>query len=156
MSGCDRELNAHFYIAASLKYYVPDIWHDTTPSHIILTLGRPVLALPRKSEAKREAASTIFNDFGMSRPGIEPVTSRSPERTLYQLSYRGRYIKFRMYFNSSGIHTSLIICKAGNWLSIRIPMSNCLPSSPRHHCLDLQTGTDSDLHSPWLIFCFEN
>ena len=26
----------------------------------------------------------------MSRPGIEPVTSRSPERTLYQLSYRGR------------------------------------------------------------------
>ena len=26
----------------------------------------------------------------MSRPRIEPVTSRSPERTLYQLSYRGR------------------------------------------------------------------
>ena len=26
----------------------------------------------------------------MSRPGIEPVTSRSPKRTLYQLSYRGR------------------------------------------------------------------
>ena len=82
--GCDRELNAHFYSAASLKYHVPDTWYDTTPSHIILTLGRPVLALPRG------AASTIFNDFGMSRPGIEPVTSRSPERTLYQLSYRGR------------------------------------------------------------------
>ena len=44
-SGCDRELNAHFYSAASLKYHVPDTWHDTTPSHIILTLGRPVLAL---------------------------------------------------------------------------------------------------------------
>ena len=29
----------------------------------------------------------------MSRPGIEPVTSRSPERTLYQLSYRGRSLK---------------------------------------------------------------
>ena len=29
----------------------------------------------------------------MSRPGIEPVTSRSPERTLYQLSYRGRSYK---------------------------------------------------------------
>ena len=29
----------------------------------------------------------------MSRPWIEPVTSRSPERTLYQLSYRGRSIK---------------------------------------------------------------
>ena len=24
MSGCDRELNAHFYSAASLKYHVPD------------------------------------------------------------------------------------------------------------------------------------
>ena len=50
MSDCDRELNAHFYSAASLKYHAPDTWHDTTPSHIILTLGRPVLALPRKSE----------------------------------------------------------------------------------------------------------
>ena len=45
---------------------------------------------PVNLSAKRGAASTIFNDFGMSRPGIEPVTSRSPERTLYQLSYRGR------------------------------------------------------------------
>ena len=33
--------------------------------------------------AKRVAASAIFNDFGISRPGIGPVTSRSPERTLY-------------------------------------------------------------------------
>ena len=40
VSGCDRELNAHFYSAASLKYHVPDTWHDTTPSHIILKLGR--------------------------------------------------------------------------------------------------------------------
>ena len=24
VSGCDRELNAHFYSAASLKYHVPD------------------------------------------------------------------------------------------------------------------------------------
>ena len=28
-------------------------------------------------------------DFGLSRLGIEPVTSRSLERTLYQLSFRG-------------------------------------------------------------------
>ena len=48
VSGCDRELNAHFYSAASLTYHAPNTWHDTTPSHIILTLGRPVLALPRK------------------------------------------------------------------------------------------------------------
>ena len=44
--GCDRELNAHFYSVASLKYHAPDIWHDTTPSHIIMTLEWPVPALP--------------------------------------------------------------------------------------------------------------
>ena len=33
--------------------------------------------------AKRGAASTIFNKFGMSRPRIKPVTSRSPERLSY-------------------------------------------------------------------------
>ena len=77
--GCHRELSAHFYSAVSLKYYAPDTWHDTTPSHIILTLGRPVLALPLSLSAKRGATSTIFNDFGMSQHGIEPVTSSSPE-----------------------------------------------------------------------------
>ena len=82
MSGCDRELNVHFYSAASLKYHVPDTWHDTTPSHIILTLGQPVLALPRKSEcqARSSYSSTIFYDFGMSGPGIETVTSWVPQR----------------------------------------------------------------------------
>ena len=59
MSGCDRELNAHFYSAATLKYHVPDTWHDTTPSHIILTLGRPVIALPRKSEC--QARSSLYH-----------------------------------------------------------------------------------------------
>ena len=29
----------------------------------------------------------------MSLPVIEPVTSRSSKRTLYQLSYRGRFVK---------------------------------------------------------------
>ena len=56
VSGCNRELGAHFYGAASLKYHVPDTWHDTTPSHIILTLGRPVLALPRKSECQARSS----------------------------------------------------------------------------------------------------
>ena len=50
VSGCDRELSAHFYSATSPKYHAPDTWHGTTPSHIILSLGRPVLALPSKSE----------------------------------------------------------------------------------------------------------
>ena len=81
VSGCDRELNAHFYTAASRKYHVPDIWHDTTPSHIILTLGRPVLAFTVNLSAKRGAVSSIFIDFGKSRSGIEPMTSGSLERT---------------------------------------------------------------------------
>ena len=50
LSGCDRELNAHFYSATSLMYHALDTWHDTTPSHIILALGRPVLDLPRTTE----------------------------------------------------------------------------------------------------------
>ena len=91
MSGCGRELNAHFYSAASLRYHVPDTWHDTTPSHIILTLGQPVLiiALFRKSECQASC------HFGMSWPVIKPVPSRSLEQTLYLLSYRGQF--WRLY-----------------------------------------------------------
>ena len=50
VSVCDRELSAHFYSAASMKY----TWHDTTPSHIILTLGLPGLALPHKSWCEKQ------------------------------------------------------------------------------------------------------
>ena len=56
VSGSNKELNAHFYGAASLKYHAPDIWHDTTPSHIILALGRPVIALPGKSECQTRSS----------------------------------------------------------------------------------------------------
>ena len=101
VSGCDMELNAHFYSGASLKYHAPDTWHDTTPSHIILTLGRPVLTLPRKSWVPSEEQLVPFlTTFGMSRPGIEPRTSHSLEGTLYLLSYRGWYcysLKYLMH-----------------------------------------------------------
>ena len=43
VSGCGKELNAHFSSAASLKYHAPDTLHDNPPSHIILTLNWPVL-----------------------------------------------------------------------------------------------------------------
>ena len=33
VSGCDRELNAHFYSAASLKYHVLDTCHDARSGH---------------------------------------------------------------------------------------------------------------------------
>ena len=52
VSGCYRRLNAFFYSAASLKYHAP----DTTFSLIILTLGRPALALPRKSECQARSS----------------------------------------------------------------------------------------------------
>ena len=68
----DRELNAHFYSTASLK---------SCPRH--LTWYHTQLHYP-------DTGSTIFNDFGMSRLGTEPMTARSPKGTLYLLSYRGR------------------------------------------------------------------
>ena len=56
VSGWNRELDAHFYRAASLKYHAPDTCHDTTPSHFILTLGWPVLALPCKSKCQARSS----------------------------------------------------------------------------------------------------
>ena len=58
--GHDRELNAHFYSAASLKHHAPDTWHDTTPSHITLTLGRSVLALLSESECQARSSQYHF------------------------------------------------------------------------------------------------
>ena len=68
MSGCDRK-QCSLFGTASLKYHGPDTWHDTTSSHIILTLGRPVLALPRKSECQ---ASTILTSLVCHGPGSNP------------------------------------------------------------------------------------
>ena len=92
--GCDRELNAHFYSAVSLKYHVPDTWHDTTLSHIILTLGRPVLALPRKSECQARCTGTIFYDFSMSRDRTRDIPF--PEALLMRTSCN--FILFIEYF----------------------------------------------------------
>ena len=43
-------------------------WHQVDQS----------LRYPVSLNAKQGAASTIFNDFGMLRPGIEPMTFCSP------------------------------------------------------------------------------
>ena len=40
--------------------------------HIILTMGRPVLALTRKSECQARNSYTTVNDFGMLQPGLNP------------------------------------------------------------------------------------
>ena len=63
VSGCYRKLNAYFYGAAWQKYHAPDTWHDTTPSHIILTLGWPVLALPRTIPRSSSLLDETLNRF---------------------------------------------------------------------------------------------
>ena len=51
VSGCDRELIAHFY-STHCGIRSQTLLPDTTPCHIIRTPERPVLALPRKSECQ--------------------------------------------------------------------------------------------------------
>ena len=46
VSGCNRELNAHFYSAASLWFQVPDTLLDITPSHIMPS-GEQLVPLKR-------------------------------------------------------------------------------------------------------------
>ena len=54
--------------------------HDMISYHIILTPGRPVLALSRKSECQARSSWYHFNDFGMSM-------------TSHSFSWRGSYVK---------------------------------------------------------------
>ena len=87
-----------FIVLPHWSYHAPDTWHDTTPSHISLTLGRLVLALHVSLSAKPGATSTNFNDFGMSWPGIKPLTSSSLEQTIYRAtgarSFRDNFTYF--------------------------------------------------------------
>ena len=80
VSQSDKELNVHFQYAASLKHHAPDTCHDITPSHVILTLGRPVL-IPTSTflmlSDKRKSREQHFNVFWTTRPGMEFTTSRS-------------------------------------------------------------------------------
>ena len=84
--GCNRELNAPFYSAASLKYHAPDTWHDTTPSHIILTLGWPVLALLCKSECQASLWYAAARDRTRDLPFPEADTlpTELPGPILYR------------------------------------------------------------------------
>ena len=68
LSGHDRELNARFQSAASLKYDAPDTQHNIPHSHFVLTLGWPVL-IPSCVPSKR-AASTILKSLVKSQAGL--------------------------------------------------------------------------------------
>ena len=80
VSGCDRELNAHFYNAASPWYQLPDTLLDTTPSHIILT----VLALnPKIRVPSGEHLVTLSTTLVCHGPGWNPVPSDLGADTLH-------------------------------------------------------------------------
>ena len=72
---------------ASLKYHAPDTWHDTTPSHIILILGRPVQALPVSLSAERGAVP-FFTTWVCCSPGLNLWHLVSLKPTFYLLSYQ--------------------------------------------------------------------
>ena len=81
ISGCGRELIAHFHSAASLKYHAPDALTWYSISHIILTLSWTALALLSWCWAPSErAASTFFLSFWYDPTGDRtrnlPVTKR--------------------------------------------------------------------------------
>ena len=88
------------------------------------------------------AASTIFYDFGMSQPGIEPVTSRSPERTLYQLSYRGGINKARgmtlcQHAQPLNKARDMTLCQHGQPLNKAIDMTLCQHAQPLNNARDM-------------------
>ena len=87
VSGCRRELNA-----ASLKYHTPDTWHDIPPSHIILTLGRPVLTpvfpfFNAECQAKEQLVQFLKSLLGIELTTSQPQSGCStkwiPECLIY-------------------------------------------------------------------------
>ena len=78
LCGWDREFKALFYSAASLCYQVPDTLLETTPItlywHIIRTLGRPVPAIPWKSECQAKSNWYFCLTFVIRSSGSNPVT----------------------------------------------------------------------------------
>ena len=120
VSGCDRELNAHFYSAASLKYNAPDTWYDTTPSHIILTLGQSVQSEEQLCVVSFLTTSVCRGAGSNPRPPVP--------RSL--LSYRGRS---RGNFISRNKNDVMPVEKSRNWALLGIPnkpwnvyLKNCM------------------------------
>ena len=61
--------HAHFYSPASLKCHAPDTWHDTKPSHIILTSPS---STPVSLSSRGRATSTILTTLVCHSPGSNP------------------------------------------------------------------------------------
>ena len=63
--------------------------------YLKLLITRSILSGPLDFEIESPVVP-FFKDLGMSWPGIKPVTSCSPKRTLYLLSYQGRSFCYLM------------------------------------------------------------
>ena len=78
------------FSATSLKYHTADTWHDIKPSHIIVRLGRPVLALSHKSECQARSSWYHFEwlwsfaaqdrTSDLSFPGVDTLPTELPCR----------------------------------------------------------------------------
>ena len=88
VSGCLKSVqNSYFRSRPAIFWFsgaLPQtLWHNIPPSHIILTLSWPILALLLLCWAPSEkAACTSCEIFGMTRPGIEPATPGHKAGTL--------------------------------------------------------------------------
>ena len=78
-SGCDRELNAHFKSAASLTYHTSDTWLDIPPSHIILTLDRPVSLSQCRAQIKEQLIPFWTFLVWLDRGSNQPPSGRKPD-----------------------------------------------------------------------------
>ena len=67
------------------------------------------LLYPVSLSDKQDVANAIFNDFGMLRSGMQPVTFCSPEWTFYRMSYWGRYIlNWKTFKSNMNIETLMV------------------------------------------------
>ena len=85
----------HWY-ALSFEDYHQLTWYHQQP-HYPVTGSTSPSSTPVSLSAKWEAASRFFNDFGMSWPGSETVTTCSLVRTLYRLELPGP-VNFKMSY----------------------------------------------------------
>ena len=76
-----------FIVLPHWKYHALGTWHDTTLSHIIMTLGRPVLTLSRKSECQAKSILTTLECRGRDRIRDLPF----PEADTLPTELPGRY-----------------------------------------------------------------
>ena len=106
--GCDRELNC---CLNEVSYSRRLTWY-----HIILTLCRPGLAIPRTSDCEKRSRQYHFDDVGMSRP-VSNLWPSVPRSRYYQSTgpYSGLRVRTQSVILSSVVHMSCRMTKPSKW-----------------------------------------